>query len=168
MQKVGAYFQFTVVAPRIAVGFQPGQFVAIAVGGPNSSMVLRRAFALYGATPTDDFAGTIRFIVAEHGPGTQWLVRQPAGATLDIVGPLGTPFPLPSGPVPAVLVGGGYGSAPLIPLAQKLIEAGWRRRDHRRGGHRLAPVRRTGRPPGRRGGDGHHRRRIGRHARSGH
>ena len=124
VQKVGAYFQFTVVAPRIAVGFQPGQFVAIAVGGPNSSMVLRRAFALYGATPTDDFAGTIRFIVAEHGPGTQWLVRQPAGATLDIVGPLGTPFPLPSGPVPAVLVGGGYGSAPLIPLAQKLIDAG--------------------------------------------
>jgi dihydroorotate dehydrogenase electron transfer subunit len=124
LQKVGEYFQLTVVAPRVAAGFQPGQFVAIAVGGPHSSMPLRRAFALYGATPTDDLAGTIRFVVAEHGPGTQWLVRQPAGAMLDVVGPLGTPFPLPSEPVRAVLVGGGYGTASLIPLAQKLIDGG--------------------------------------------
>ncbi len=124
VQKVGEYFQFTVVAPRVAADFQPGQFVAVAVGGPNTSLPLRRAFALYGATPTGDFAGTVRFVVAEHGPGTQWLVRQPAGATLDLVGPLGNSFPLPSDPVPAVLVGGGYGSAPLIPLAQKLIDAG--------------------------------------------
>jgi dihydroorotate dehydrogenase electron transfer subunit len=124
VQKVGEYYQFTVVAPGVAATFSPGQFVAVGVGGPNSSMLLRRAFALYGATPTGDFAGTIQFVVAEHGPGTQWLVRQPAGAMLDMVGPLGTPFPMPKDPVPAVLVGGGYGTAPLIPLAQKLIEAG--------------------------------------------
>jgi dihydroorotate dehydrogenase electron transfer subunit len=124
VQKVGAYYQFTVVAPGVAAAFAPGQFVAVGVGGPSSSMLLRRAFALYGATPTGDFAGTIQFVVAEHGPGTQWLVRQPAGAMLDLVGPLGTPFPMPKHPMPAVLVGGGYGTAPLIPLAQKLIEAG--------------------------------------------
>jgi dihydroorotate dehydrogenase electron transfer subunit len=124
VQKVGAYFQFTVVAPGVAAAFAPGQFVAVGVGGPNSSMLLRRAFALYGATPTGDFAGTIQFVVAEHGPGTQWLVRQQAGAMLDLVGPLGTPFPMPKHPMPAVLVGGGYGTAPLIPLARKLIEAG--------------------------------------------
>jgi dihydroorotate dehydrogenase electron transfer subunit len=41
-----------------------------------------------------------------------------------MVGPLGTPFPLPNGPSPAVLVGGGYGAAPLLPLAQALIENG--------------------------------------------
>jgi dihydroorotate dehydrogenase electron transfer subunit len=124
VQKVGAYYQFTVVAPGVAATFAPGQFVAVGVGGPNSSMLLRRAFALYGATPTGDFAGTIQFVVAEHGPGTQWLVRQQAGAMLDLVGPLGTPFPMPKHPMPAVLVGGGYGTAPLIPLAQKLIETG--------------------------------------------
>ena len=124
VQKVGEYYQFTVVAPGVAAAFSPGQFVAVGVGGPNTSMLLRRAFALYGATPTSDFAGTIQFVVAEHGPGTQWLVRQPAGAMLDLVGPLGTPFPMPKHPMPAVLVGGGYGTAPLIPLAHKLIEAG--------------------------------------------
>lgn len=124
VQKVGEYYQFTVVAPQVAASFAPGQFVAVAVGGDQSSMLLRRAFALYGATPSGDFAGTIQFVVAEHGPGTQWLVRRRAGEHLDVVGPLGTPFRLPRRKVPAVLVGGGYGTAPLIPLARQLIDAG--------------------------------------------
>src|SRR5256885_8872931 len=79
VQKIGEYYQFTVVAPGVAASFTPGQFVAVGVGGDNTSMLLRRAFALYGATPTGDFAGTIQFVVAEHGPGTQWLVRRQAG-----------------------------------------------------------------------------------------
>lgn len=122
--KAGEYFQFTVIAPKIAAGFQPGHFVAVAVGGENSAMGLRRAFAIAGATPTGTFAGTVQFVVAEHGPGTRWLTRCSAGDVLDIVGPLGTPFPLPNGPAGAVLVGGGYGSAPLIPLATALIANG--------------------------------------------
>jgi dihydroorotate dehydrogenase electron transfer subunit len=124
VQKAGEYLQFTVVAPGVAAGFKPGHFVAVAVGGENTSMILRRAFAVSGATPSDKFAGTIQFVVAEHGPGTRWLVQRRAGETLDLVGPLGNPFPLPSGPSPAVLVGGGYGSAPLIPLAQALLDNG--------------------------------------------
>jgi dihydroorotate dehydrogenase electron transfer subunit len=122
--KVGEYTQFTVVAPEIASGFRPGHFVAVAVGGENSAMGLRRAFALCGATPSDAYAGTVQFVVAEHGPGTRWLTQRRAGDVLDVVGPLGTPFPLPSGPSPAVLVGGGYGAAPLLPLAQALLAAG--------------------------------------------
>ena len=124
VQRIGEYLQFTVVAPQIAERFKPGHFVAVAVGGPNSAMILRRAFALCGATPSERFAGTVQFVVAEHGPGTQWLVQRRAGETLDVVGPLGTPFPTPSGPAPAVLVGGGYGSAPLLPLAQVLLGNG--------------------------------------------
>jgi dihydroorotate dehydrogenase electron transfer subunit len=124
VQKVGDYFQFTVIAPGVAAGFEPGHFVAVAVGGENTAMVLRRAFALCAATPSDKFAGTVQFVVAEHGPGTRWLVERKPGDTLDLVGPLGKPFPLPSGPAPAVLVGGGYGAAPLIPLAQALLDQG--------------------------------------------
>jgi dihydroorotate dehydrogenase electron transfer subunit len=124
VRRAGEYYEFTVVAPGVASGFRPGHFVAVAVGGENTAMGLRRAFALSGATPTGTFAGTLSFVVAEHGPGTRWLVRQKAGDRLDLVGPLGTPFPLPNGPSPAVLVGGGYGSAPLLPLAQALLENG--------------------------------------------
>lgn len=122
--RAGAYTQFTVIAPGVASGFRPGHFVAVGVGGENTAMGLRRAFAIAGATPTGAFAGTIQFVVAEHGPGTRWLVQRKAGDRLDLVGPLGNPFPLPAGPAPAVLVGGGYGSAPLIALAQALIANG--------------------------------------------
>jgi len=122
--RYGSYTQFTVVAPGVAAAFQPGQFVAVGVGGPDTSMLLRRSFALYGVKPGTDFAGTIQFVVAAHGRGTEWLVRQPVGAKLDLVGPLGVPFPIPREPVPAVLVGGGYGSAPLLPLAERLLAQG--------------------------------------------
>jgi dihydroorotate dehydrogenase electron transfer subunit len=121
VRRVGEYVEFTIVAPRIAAGFKPGHFLAVAVGGENTAMILRRAFAIAGATPGDTFAGTVQFVVAEHGPGTRWLVQRRAGETLDVVGPLGTPFPIPKNAAPAVLVGGGYGSAPLLPLAQALL-----------------------------------------------
>jgi dihydroorotate dehydrogenase electron transfer subunit len=124
VRRVGEYTEFTVVAPEIAAGFKPGHFLAVAVGGENTSMILRRAFAIAGATPSDKFAGTVQFVVAEHGPGTRWLVQRRAGEVIDVVGPLGTPFPIPARPSPAVLVGGGYGSAPLLPLAQKLLANG--------------------------------------------
>jgi dihydroorotate dehydrogenase electron transfer subunit len=124
VQRVGEYSQFTVVAPQIAARFKPGHFVAVAVGGENTSMILRRAFALCGAKPRDTLAGTIEFVVAEHGPGTKWLVQRRAGESLDVVGPLGNPFPVPSAPTRAVLVGGGYGTAPLLPLAQTLLGSG--------------------------------------------
>jgi dihydroorotate dehydrogenase electron transfer subunit len=124
VQQVGDYLQFTVVAPQIAKAAEPGHFVAVGVGGENTAMPLRRAFALYNATPGGEFAGTIQFVVAEHGAGTRWLTQRRTGDVLDIVGPLGTPFPIPAGPSPAVLVGGGYGTAPLIPLAQALLANG--------------------------------------------
>ena len=120
LQKVGDYLQFTVVAPGIAADARPGQFVAVAVGGENTAMILRRCFAISSATPSGDFAGTVQFVVAEHGPGTRWLTQRRTGEFLDVVGPLGTAFPLPAGPANAVLVGGGYGAAALIPLANAL------------------------------------------------
>jgi len=121
VRKVGAYTEFTVVAPGLTAGFRPGHFVAVAVGGENTAMILRRAFALYGANQNEGYAGTIQFVVASNGPGTQWLVQRQVGERLDLVGPLGTPFTLPAPGTGAVLVGGGYGAAPLLPLAQALL-----------------------------------------------
>ncbi|HVX43955.1 MAG TPA: dihydroorotate dehydrogenase electron transfer subunit [Mycobacteriales bacterium] len=119
-QRAGEYHVMTVVAPGVAEAARPGQFVAVAVGGASTGMLLRRAFAIYSATPAGAYGGTVQFVVAVHGPGTAWLSGLRQGDPIDVVGPLGTPFPLPARPVPAVLVGGGYGSAPLFPLADAL------------------------------------------------
>jgi dihydroorotate dehydrogenase electron transfer subunit len=124
VRQVGAYTEFTVIAPGVAAGFRPGHFVAVAVGGPNTAMILRRSFALYGVNTTEGYAGTVQFVVAAHGAGTQWLVQRKVGEKLDLVGPLGTPFTLPAHGAPAVLIGGGYGAAPLLPLADALQKQG--------------------------------------------
>ena len=44
---------------------------------------------------------------------------------VDVVAPLGRPFPIPTEPVACVLVGGGYGSAPLFWLADVLRGEGY-------------------------------------------
>jgi dihydroorotate dehydrogenase electron transfer subunit len=119
-RRVGAYHLLEVAAGGIAERARPGQFVAVAVGGPLSSTLLRRSFALYRATPTGAYSGTVQFVVAVHGRGTEWLAGVRPGEPLDLVGPLGTPFRLPGSPVGCLLVGGGYGSAPLFPLAEAL------------------------------------------------
>lgn len=120
-EPAGAYRLITLDAPAVAAGARPGQFVAVAVGGPSTALLLRRAFALYTADPA---TGRIQLVVAEHGPGTAWLVRITPGTPLDVVGPLGRPFTLPSESGTAVLVAGGYGSAPMFDLARRLRAIG--------------------------------------------
>lgn len=126
IRKVGAYSAMTVVAPGMAELTRPGHFVAIQVGGPESSMLLRRAFAIYDVKERGVYGGTVEFIFAVHGKGTAWLASRRPQDKLDLVGPLGQPFKLPKDPVTATLVGGGYGSAPLLPLATALRDRGSR------------------------------------------
>ena len=126
VRRVGAYQAMTVTAPGIPERTRPGHFLAVQVGGPESAMLLRRAFAIYDVKDRGVYGGTVEFVFAAHGKGTQWLSRQVAGAPLDVVGPLGKPFRLPTTAVNATLVGGGYGSAPLLPLAAALRERGCR------------------------------------------
>jgi dihydroorotate dehydrogenase electron transfer subunit len=68
----------------------------------------------------------VEFIFAVHGKGTAWLAGRRPQEKLDLVGPLGKPFRLPAERVNATLIGGGYGSAPLLPLAATLRDRGCR------------------------------------------
>lgn len=101
---------------------KPGNFIAISVGGENSRLILRRAFAISRVNDR----GTIELIISPMGSGSKWLCNQSEGAVLDVVTPLGTAFGVPTEPVTAILVGGGYGSAPLFGLADLLKDHGHR------------------------------------------
>jgi dihydroorotate dehydrogenase electron transfer subunit len=120
VRRVDAYHAMTFVAPGVATRFRPGQFAALAVGGPDTAMLPQRAFSIAGVRP--DHGGTVEIIFAASGPGTRWLAERRARDVLGVTGPLGRPFPLPREPASCLLVGGGYGSAPLFPLADRLRE----------------------------------------------
>jgi dihydroorotate dehydrogenase electron transfer subunit len=113
-------------AEGIAEGAKPGNFIALSVGGDQSSMLLHRVFAIYRSRQDPSHGSVIELIVARSGKGTDWLVAQSEGTLLKITGPLGTSFPLPADPVNVAIVGGGYGAAPLFDLADHLKARGCR------------------------------------------
>lgn len=125
-KRVGQYHQIIINIGEVAATCKPGNFVAISVGGDSSRMVLRRAFAISRVSTSSTVGGTMELIVAPHGQGSKWLCQQDEGVVLDLVAPLGTAFGIPTEPVSVLLVGGGYGSAPLFGLAELLNARGCR------------------------------------------
>jgi len=118
--RLGGYAHLVLADPVLAQA-APGQFVAVAVGDRQGSMLLRRAFSVHRADPE---AGTVELVVAAHGAGTAWIAGRQVGDELDVVGPLGTRFVLPPAGGRLVMVGGGYGSAPFAWTAAVAVAAG--------------------------------------------
>ncbi len=102
----------------IAKAARPGQFVHVRV--PRlEQCVLRRPFSIFKAEN-----GCISVLYKCVGKGTDALSLAVAGDAVSVVGPLGNGFPLqPEGQIP-LLVGGGYGVAPLSMLAAALPNRG--------------------------------------------
>lgn len=125
-KRVGSYHHMVFAVGEMAARVVPGNFVAISVGGPSSNLILRRAFAVYRASDRGQYGGTIELVIAPHGSGSKWLAERDIHDRIDMVGPLGTNFGIPKDPVNALLVGGGYGSAPLFGLAEILKNRGCR------------------------------------------
>ena len=123
-KRVGAYHQILLNVGDIVKNCRPGNFVAISVGGDTSKMILRRAFAISRVSESSQSGGTMELIVAPHGSGSKWLCSQAEGTEIDVVAPLGTAFGIPTEPISALLIGGGYGSAPLFGLADVLKSRG--------------------------------------------
>ena len=125
-KKVGPYHHMVFAVGEMASHVKPGNFVAISVGGEQSSLVLRRAFAIYRALDKGPMGGSIELVVAPHGQGSRWLCQRGVGDLVDFIGPLGTAFGIPTVNANAMLIGGGYGSAPLFALAELLKNKGCR------------------------------------------
>lgn len=107
----GGVFSFTLKAPQIAVKAQCGQFVNILC----DPFQLRRPISIGGF---DAPSGTLRLIFEIRGKGTDRLAACEIGDTLDLLGPLGHGFPLLDETKRAVMIGGGIGTPPLLPLCR--------------------------------------------------
>ena len=115
---VGAgYRRLVLEAPQIAAEVLPGQFVHVRVPALEAS-ALRRPFSVFNA---DD--GRVELLYKTVGRGTAALNGVRVGDEVKVMGPLGHGFPESCAGV-ALLVGGGYGIAPLYFLARRLVASG--------------------------------------------
>ena len=126
-RRVGAYQALTLVAPRIAEQTRPGQFVHV-LAGQDRSFPLRRPFSIHRVERWGGWSsggsgaglGTVEVVFDVVGAGTLALSRLRRHDVVDVLGPLGRPFTPPPAPTGCLLVGGGYGTAPLVFLATEL------------------------------------------------
>lgn len=109
--------RLVVEAPRIAEIRRPGQFVIVRLGPGAERIPLTIA-------DSDVAAGTITLIIQSVGKSTMDLVAlRPGEAITDVAGPLGSPTELIEAGH-AVCVGGGVGTAVILPIAQELARRG--------------------------------------------
>jgi len=111
--------KLVVAASRIAEIRRPGQFVIVRLGPGAERIPLTIADA-------DPVAGTVTLIIQSIGKSTMDLTElRPGDSITDIAGPLGSPTELiETGH--AVCVGGGVGTAVILPIAQELSRRGVR------------------------------------------
>ena len=111
--------RLVIEAPRIAQIRQAGQFVIVRAAEGAERIPLTIADA-------DPDAGTITLIIQAVGKSTEDLVALEVGEAIrDVVGPLGQATELLEHGR-AVCVGGGVGTAVMLPLAQGLARNGAR------------------------------------------
>ena len=114
---IGAGYRYLVLeAPQMAAELVPGQFVHVKVPALEAS-ALRRPFSVFDAED-----GKVTVLYKTVGRGTAALNAVQPGETVNVIGPLGHGFPLKCDGE-ALLVGGGYGVAPLHFLAKRFVAA---------------------------------------------
>ena len=112
----GRQFVIRLRAPKCAAAATPGSFAHLTC---DPLLPMRRPLSIMRADPA---AGWIEILYKIVGPGLEALSKQPLGATLSVMGPIGQGFkPSPQRPK-TLLVGGGVGIPPMVFLAESLQE----------------------------------------------
>ena len=100
-------------------GSRPGQFLMISPGAISDvrrdDPLLPRPMAVF--SESQDADPEVEILYKVEGRGTALLADASVGDRVLVVGPLGRPFPMPSGGEHVVVVGGGTGVASLYGLA---------------------------------------------------
>ena len=118
-RRVGEYQALTLAAPQIAATARPGQFVHL-LAGEDRSFPLRRPFSIHRVERPGGSGGSVEVVFDVVGAGTRALAGLRPHDVVDALGPLGRAFDPPETPAGCLLVGGGYGTAPLFFLATEL------------------------------------------------
>lgn len=103
-------YSFEILCPEIAEIAKPGQFVHIRVDG----FTLRRPVSICGI---DAEKGTLRIVFEIRGEGTAVMAKLNEGELIDMLAPLGHGFTVNPDFNKVVLIGGGIGTPPMLPLA---------------------------------------------------
>ena len=99
---------------------KPGQFVMLR---PQLGLdpFLSRPFGFASIQPRSNTFGLLYKV---QGRGTEMMTHLLPGTMVQVLGPLGNGFDLSLAPKRALLVAGGVGVAPLLPLTEVLIQQG--------------------------------------------
>lgn len=113
------FYRLCLAAEPIRKRARPGQFVHIRVRN-GLEPFFRRPFSICRASHN------VEILYEAVGPGTRILASKKKGDTLDVLGPLGTPFRLPPpGIKQVVMIAGGIGAAPFFMLSDALKGKGY-------------------------------------------
>ncbi len=111
------YYRLVLDAPSLAKKVRPGQFVHIKVSD-NLEPLFRRPFSVYRAKN-----GRVEVFFEPVGKGSKLLSEKKRGDVLDVLGPLGKSFSMPSPKIEQIVfIGGGIGVAPFM-LFSDMIKA---------------------------------------------
>ncbi|MED1796840.1 dihydroorotate dehydrogenase electron transfer subunit [Brevibacillus nitrificans] len=114
------YWHMKVDASELTEPVMPGQFFQLRCGH-DLNPFLRRPFSIYRINREEK---TLEFLYLVKGAGTQRLTLMQAGDSVDVFGPLGTPFVLEDDWKTILLLARGVGIATLAALAQDAAEKG--------------------------------------------
>ena len=109
------YFHCALEAGRIAKEAVPGQFINVKLS-ENLDPLLRRPLSIHRVR-----GSKVEILYEVIGKGSKILSQKRCGEYLDIIGPLGNGFSVNYTRCP-ILVAGGMGVAPLLFLAEQLIQ----------------------------------------------
>ena len=104
-------FSIVILCPEVAEVAVPGQFVHILPEG----QTLRRPISICGI---DRKNGTLRIVFIVKGVGTKKISQIREGSLIDMLAPLGHGFTINENFKKVVLIGGGIGNPPMLPLAE--------------------------------------------------
>lgn len=110
----GEQFVIRLGAPKCARAATPGSFAHLSC---DPLIPMRRPLSIMRADPK---AGWIDILYKIVGPGLEALSKQPVGATISVMGPIGHGFVASPSRPRALLVGGGVGIPPMVFLADSL------------------------------------------------